>query len=833
MNDFWLNILGYDAGRIPEGAETQFVWTHAPASWLALVAVVGAAALLYLVWWLYAREMAVCPRPVRIALAVVRMASMAVLAIVLLGPALAVSLRQSLAPSVLLLLDDSTSMGIRDAYEAPVAQRLAAATGLVPEGLQTRSLQRAELVDALLRKDDARFVRGLQTRGRVRVMTFSDRLTVRDALGLDADALVPVDVPPPEGGPPISKGPPVPPLDPSGPSTNLGRAIRDALRSVAGNPVAGIVLVSDGQKTSGPDPLAAADFAKAQGVPIMAVGVGDPRSPRNRRVADVWAPETVFRGDPFVLQARIQAHGADEGSVRVACVERRIDGPDAGAETVLDRQTVSLDADTGEATVSFRHEPRAEGRFVYAVRVEPGPDEWLQTDNQKATTVRVVGEKARVLVIAGSPTWDFRMVRTLFIRDKTIDVSCWLQSLDPDMRQDGNTVIERLPAKAEDLFAYDVVVLLDPDPSEFDESWIGLLRTFVGDHAGGLLWAMGPKHATRFFTSYRTREARDLLPVRLGDVATTDMRLFDRAHTRAWPMRFTADGVEHPLLQFAKDPDAARRAAEALPGVYWTYPATAAKPGATTLVEHGDPRLKVRDDWRPLLVAGQYGPGRVLYMGFDGTWRWRRLGEQTFDRFWVRALRFLLEGRLMGGKRRGRIATDRDVYPLGGRITVTARLYDAAFEPLAEPAVLAVVRAGPEVPPQEMTLRPVANRPGHYEGTFIAGHVGDGEIEVTLPDALGAKPIRLTRQVTVEPPRVEFQDPRLNRALLVDLAQRSGGRYFGIDEADALTAALPDRHETVVVREPPRALWDTWRLLAVLVTLLAVEWAVRKRFRLM
>jgi len=836
MSDFWLTVLGFDRSRIPEGAETEFVWTHAPSSWAAVAAVVLVAGLFYLVWWLYKRETVACPRPVRLLLAGARIAVVLVLAMVLMGPALAVSIRRSIQPYVILLLDDSLSMGIRDRYSGAAAARVAAVTGEDPETVETRPPTRDEIIDALLRKDDGRFGRSLQTRGQVRVLSFSNRLAVRDVLGFDSGALGPEDGDGSEDAEPMSKGPPIPPLEPTGTSTDLGRSIRDALKALAGNPVAGVVLISDGQNTGGLDPAVVADFAKAQRVPIMTVGVGDPRDPQNLRLADVWAPETVFRDDPFVVEARVEAEGIDEGAVDLEFVRRRVGSavaPAEAAETVLERRAVPLEAGAREAAASFRDEPPAEGRFVYTVRALAAPNELLTADNEKSTTVRVVGGQARVLLVAGSPTWDFRMVRTLLIRDKTIDVSCWLQSLDPDMRQDGNTVIERLPSKAEDLFKYDVIVLFDPDPAEFGEPWIDLLKKFVGDHSGGLFWVAGPKYSTRFFTSYRTREIRDLLPVRLGDMPERDVRWLGRPYTQAWRMRFTADGAEHPLLRFGKDPQAGRLVAQVLPGVYWSYPAATAKPGATTLVEHGDPRLKVRDDWRPLLVTGRYGPGRVLYMGFDGSWRWRRLGERYFDRFWVQAIRYLVEGRLMGGKRRGRIAADRDVYPVGSRIGITARLYDAAFEPLTDPVVPAVVRGHPPAPPVDVELRLMANRPGHYEGSVIARDVGVSEIEVTLHGGGGGKPIRLTKQVTVEPLRVEFQDPRLNRALLVDVAERSGGRYYEIDEVDRIAEALPDRHETVVVRQPPRTLWDTWRLPALVVLLLTVEWAVRKRYRMM
>ncbi len=35
----------------------------------------------------------------------------------------------------------------------------------------------------------------------------------------------------------------------------------------------------------------------------------------------------------------------------------------------------------------------------------------------------------RVLLVAGAPTWDYRLVQTLLSRDKTIGLSCWLPTL--------------------------------------------------------------------------------------------------------------------------------------------------------------------------------------------------------------------------------------------------------------------------------------------------------------------------------------------------------------------------------------------------------------------
>jgi hypothetical protein len=241
----------------------------------------------------------------------------------------------------------------------------------------------------------------------------------------------------------------------------------------------------------------------------------------------------------------------------------------------------------------------------------------------------------------------------------------------------------------------------------------------------------------------------------------------------------------------------------------------------------------VKEEWRPLLVASQYGAGRCLYLGFNSTWRWRKLGERYFDQFWVQAIRYLVEGRLMGGKKRGRIETDRDVFTTGSRVPVAATLYTPAFEPLAAPTVPLVVRGRPGAPPIETELRLVPNRPGHYEGAFVATQLGVNDLQVALRDDPSGKPVIVAKQITIETPRVEFADPRLNRALLADIAERSKGRYFGIEEAAQVAPAIPERRETIIVREKPQNLWDTTRLIGLLAVLLTIEWAVRKYNRLM
>ncbi len=83
-------------------------------------------------------------------------------------------------------------------------------------------------------------------------------------------------------------------------------------------------------------------------------------------------------------------------------------------------------------------------------------------------------------------------------------------------------------------------------------------------------------------------------------------------------------------------------------------------------------------------------------------------------------------------------------------------------------------------------------------------------------------------------PNIEILRPQMDRAALTALAEQShGGRYFEIDEAEALPDLIPDLHEEIPIRSRPTTLWDNWKMLMFLVTLLGVEWGVRKWNRLL
>jgi hypothetical protein len=840
----WIqHLLGIDSGSIPDEADVQLAWTNAPRSWEVFVYLGVVAALIYLVVFLYRREIDTCPPRAKRVLATVRIMVLVLLAVVYLAPAITYTDRRVLHPTVVLMRDDSQSMGIKDRYlDDQTAQIVARATGRDVETIRETQPTRAELVHNLLEKDQRHLIGELELRGKLRVANFSSHVQLLETRSARSESQSN------DGNPENAENArsqnheePVrglPKLRAAGPATDLHKAIAEGL---ADRLTATVVIFTDGQHT-GKDKdranlRALAEKAGQQETPLLFVGVGDPSRPRNLQVTDVYADPQVWKDDPFEIRASLRAQGVDGQTVHLKLIERKIpEGSNESAtERVIEQRDMVLPAESGPVRVVFTHTPKTAGRFAYTVRVEPVANEISEEDNLPKTPaeVKVLGEQARVLLVAGSPTWEYREVGRLLERNKTVNLSCWLRTLDENRAQEGNTTIKKLPVTRGELFEYDVVLLLDPDPIEFDGDWITLLKQFVSEHAGGMLYMAGPMFASRFLTDQRTSLMGDLLPVRMGDIAAMEVAGLLSSNIRSWPLDIVAANVDQPIMRFYPDTGATLARWKSFPAIYWSFPSKEAKPGARVLIEHSDPALRRIEGPRPLLVTGRYGSGRTVYMGFDGTWRWRKPGRNAefFNRFWLQTTRYLVEGRSLEGKRRGTIETDRTRYEVGERIMVTARLKDAAFTPLDQPEVTARLDATGSQP-VPVVLKQVPNQPGEFQATVTAGNAGRHILSVDLSDGSSAPPI-IETTFTVALPSVESDRTWLDKPLLVELAEASGGRYFDVDQLDRLPAAIPDRKRILDAQSKPIPIWDTSRILLLLAGLLTVEWAVRKRFKLL
>jgi hypothetical protein len=759
--------------------------TAAEGGWWSLATLALVAFLLWHAVREYQREGAVISASVRRLLTALRLGALAVALAILFQPTLVIDRSERLKSTAWLLVDDSLSMGLEEQGA----------------GSKGQGVSRLEQVKSLVTRHSS--FAALAATHQLRLAAFSDgwrELATND----------------------FAK------LKPQGAATSLANGLRQTIENSRGQPVAAVALVSDGQATDG-ETMAAVQFASQRGVPVFTVGVGDPKAPRNIEVASLTANPVLFKNDEAVFTVRVLARELVGTTAKITLRENpniptlQHSNTPSTAGRVIAEQTIKLPPNNQPLDVTLRAQPQQLGTFTYTAGIAPLADELTDRDNSASFVARVIAQKPRVLFVAGNAGKEYRYLKNHLTRDTTLSVSCWLQSADAAFNQEGDAPLTTLPKTEQELFGYDVILMLDPDPREFDAAWAKLLARFVGDHGGGLAFIASNKFTTDFLMASELRPIADLLPVQIEREQLTVAEALSRVNQQDWPWLVTAAGFENPVFQLDADPERNRRIWAAMPGFYWAQPVRALKPGATALAVHSDPRRQTRQGPQPIVATQFYGPGRVFFVASDSTWRWRFGGSRAFEQFWSQAVRYLTQGRLLGGMKRLVLTTDHDEYSLGQRITVRAKVLDAGYKPAAMEKFEARVKAA-NAGERDLRLDPVAGAAGEFEGSLLAEQLGLYEVSAAIP---GAREVASLKSVRVTLPRLEFKDTRMNEPLLRQIAAATGGEFLTLDRIGGLPALLPKR-EQVLVNEQTQDIWDTPLALCLFCGLLFTEWAIRK-----
>ena len=833
----WLKLFGFDESEIPEGSEASLTFEYMPQSWGVFVLVAIIIGVTWFSFYIYRREAGNARPWAKRGLASLRILAFVLVILTLLGPSVVFTKTRILRPMISIARDASLSMTTTDPYlDNRSATAAAQVLGMEVQELRATRPPRSSVVDAVFNNNDRELLRGLEQRGRLQLIDFSDKPAQPKRL-TDRSATTPAEAA--NAGEAESAGATNPlrlsDLVPGGTGTDVAAALEE---SIAEKLMAAVVLTTDGQHNAESSLDAIASESRERDIPVFIIGVGDAQKPRNLRVTDLYVDPQVWKGDPFELEALLIARGAGTASVSVEFVE--IVTPPGGGdpqEKVLENRDVAIDPNLEDQQVrlTFKHTSEETGTRSYTVRAKPLDNESDLKDNapQAPAKVKILDNQAKVLLVAGSANWEFRSVQVLLTREKTVDLSCWLQNLDQGREQQGNSRILSLPATKEELFAYDVILLVDPNPRELDPSWMALLKEFVSERSGGLLFMPGPVFGPSFITSIHAKAMEELIPARIDEMAATAAVVDTQAYEREWPLQVVAANVDQPIMRFYPDSQQTLEKWKALPGIYWSFPATGSKPAARTLIEHSDPTLRTGNVERPLLVTGKYGAGRTVYAGFEGTWLWRQSGREAefFKRFWIQTVRYLVEGRSLGGKRRGTIESDKPKYQIGERVLLTAKLQTADYQPVTDKEVQARLEIPGGEPKEIIFTTPEGEDPGTFQVSVPATTPGAHSVNITLPgDDSG--PAEINADYTVTLPLRETLQTHLDRPSLINLATSTGGQYFDANQASDLLMAIPDRTRKLEIQSTPEPLWDTKRMLILFVTLLSIEWLLRKRFKL-
>lgn len=587
--------------------------------------------------------------------------------------------------------------------------------------------------------------------------------------------------------------------------TDIEKALEETLTQSSN--LRAVVLISDGDNTKGAAPVISAQKYRNRSIPVFTVPVG----------SEVSLPDIAIE------EVRPPAYGIVEESVQIPFTIRSSLGR---AVTT----TVTLRAESGASvskdvklpaygdysdTILWNITKEGAENLELFVPVLPGE----RADNNNKTLFRINGrrESIRVLIVESEPRWEYRFIRNALYRDPGVQVNTLL--FHPTIKKlgEGDGYLKGFPEKMEEISQYDVIFIGDVGVGKdgLTEKQAELIKGLVQSQASGIVFLPGYRGNQK---SLEKSPLGELLPVLMEEGNAEGY-----SDKQASPLLLTPDGRGSLLTLLGNSEAENAEIWRYLPGFYWHAPVERAKAGSLVLATHSTKRN--RYGRIPLLVTQTSGAGKVLYMGTDAAWRWRRGVEDKYHyRFWGQVARWMSYQRNMAAGDRVRVYPNQERPGIGDSVLLTATVADEHGAPLKKGRVTADITAPDGKRKSSVELSSDGTSWGVYTGYVKIDMPGEWKISVFNADEPD-KAVSLSLFTAGD--SVEKLGRLANPDLLKEISDITGGRQAGIDELSALTQDIivlpaPKPHEVRYL------IWCNWVTGLVLLFLLAIFWIGRK-----
>lgn len=650
-------------------------------------------------------------------------------------------------------------------------------------------------------------------------------------------------------------------IDFSETGSQLHAAIERINSQYQNQPLAGIILVSDGQSSDAP-------VRNDQSVPIFPV-----LSKSKENFADVWllSPRVQvsnFESAPITLGVPIRASQLENETVLVHLLDQ--DG------NQVDQQEFLIDQQDWSANAVFRFRPEKSGPQIYELaaalkreridlseREVESKIEKTRLNNFRQVAINPYSGPYRALYVAGRPNWEHKFLARALASDEEVQLISLLriakanpkftfrdqtvadenslfagfEDVDEEEKgkydepvllrlgvRDGQQLSEGFPKDAEELFDYDCVILDDIEADFFTQQQLLLIRRYCAQRGGGLLLLAGQE----------SFQGKSFAESALGELAPFYPPKLERNFTSEKPttapevdIELSREGWLEPFLRLADTESKQRNMQRDAPEFQVFHARLTPKPGARVLASGVNQTSPDQESDGPAMLTQKFGQGKVVAFAIGDYWRWafrKKDDEQTppVEQSWRQLVRWMMSDV------QKRLSVERDT---SGAVTNNQQLNIRVLDPSYEPAGQAQVQVEVTDPAGE-TFRVPALPSMNEVGQFVAKvpqSLENGyraQITASVP---GTGQDLVTEIAWVHEPMVnEMESLGIHRDNLQELANQTGGRVIEWSEIAKMTSVIPNERipikETVV--EP---LWHRWYMLVLAAGCFCIEWFIRRR----
>ena len=595
-------------------------------------------------------------------------------------------------------------------------------------------------------------------------------------------------------------------LKPDGLTTDIAASGRTLLAQSAKHMLSGILIITDGGQNARTPSDVFTLRALSAGAPVYTLPIGGFIGKKDLSITAGSGNQAGFTGQPLHFKAVVKNEGLGNISPTIELLD--------ASGNKLAEKSIQLANDTSW-TVDFEIVPDKPGFAEFRIRTAIWPGEQIEGNNEARADANVLDGKIRIFMAEGVPFWDSKFLVQLLRSQPNLEVTSVYRlanerffKLETDVSKASNVSGATFPDSKEEFDRYDVIVLGKGVEYFLSPARIELLRSFVRDQGGGILFARGKPYSDSL------PELEPLEAVEWGEPIGSEFRLL--------PTPAGQDaGLFGSLLPASDDPHW-----QSMPPLQNAFSAKM-KSFAKSLAVGMPLAGNGRDKTFPAVINRRYGKGYITCINADGLWTWAffpstsNAGE-TYKTFWPQILQWAAMNAdfLPGQNFSIRLNESRVSSGSPARAHIRCRTEKL----IGNAPRIRISKDG--IPVQEIGTTMTADHQNEWDAVLAVQAAGSYRVDVIAAsgDSLPAASCRLT----VLPSPSDKDDLSANPAYLEKLSSDSGGRR--VSESDLAGLMRPP---AVAEPEPDKLNWIPWWdrgwMLLLALGCFACDWFLRRR----
>lgn len=549
--------------------------------------------------------------------------------------------------------------------------------------------------------------------------------------------------------------------------SSLYKRIRDQFSN---RNIGAVIMSTDGIYNRGTNPLYE---SKNLSAPIYTIALGDTIAKRDLLISGLNHNNLVFLENEFQIAIDIEAFQSD-GSTSVLSVTSE-------SGTVRSKPLI-IRSNEFRQTITLNLPAEKKGIQAYTIRLQPLSNELSLVNNTQVIFVEVIDGKKNVLIIANAPHPDLSALRQSIELNQNYSVQVKLISdVSPaDIQEAGLLILHQLPSLSHP--AREVLSRVDDKP---------------------VWYILGAQTNIPEFSAVQTL------------LSLTSNRTIQEATAILKPDFYSFVLSENSRLRISNF------------GPLLTPFGNYAIKGPSTVLMNQQIGKLATD--KPLWLFGQDLKRKIAVLSGEGIWRWRledfqeNSNHEAVDELITKTVQYLV---IADEKRKFRVAPSKSTFDENEPVMINAELYNDAFELVNKPDVTLSLRSK-EGKSYSFLFSRTLNA---YQ--LDAGELTAGKYTYTAKTTLGSVNHRAEGQFIVNRQGAEFKQSIANHQLLYAISNQSGGKMLFPRQMDQLPELIRANEvvKSIAYENPTyRELIDLKGLFFVILTLLTLEWLMRKR----